>query len=69
MSLKIEAITMIPSLILLLTAIYLSMFSLITIDPSLKKLSVFFALCLFFGGVAMAICWILYWAVYEKLPE
>jgi hypothetical protein len=68
MSFKIEAITMIPSLILAIIAIYLSFFSLITTDPYWKRLALMFAVSFFLGGVAMAICWILYWAVYKKLP-
>jgi hypothetical protein len=67
-SFKIEAITMIPSLILLIIAVYLSIFSFFTADPSLKRLSVLFALCFFHGGVAMAICWLFYWAIHKKLP-
>jgi hypothetical protein len=67
MSFKIEAATMIPALFLAIVAIHLSFFSLITTDPNLKRISLLFAVSFFFGGVAMALCWIFYWAVYKKL--
>lgn len=67
MSFKIEAITLIPALIVIIISMYLSFLSLITIDQNMKKLLLLFALSFFFGGIAMAIGWIYYWAIYRKL--
>lgn len=50
MALQIEAITMIPALVLAMVAVYISFFALITADPYIKKLSMLFAVSLFFGS-------------------
>jgi len=66
-SFKVEAITMIPALVLFSIAIYLSFYSFVLNDFYLKVLLMVLATCLFFGGVVMVICWVFYWAIYRKL--
>jgi hypothetical protein len=66
-SFKVEAITMIPALVLFVIAIYLSFYSFVLNDLYLKVLLVVLATCLFFGGVVMVVCWVFYWAIYRKL--
>lgn len=68
MSFKIESVTLIPALALVLIAIFLSFFSVITIDSLLKERLLWFALSCFIGGVMMVICWILYQATRKRLP-
>lgn len=66
-SFKIQAITVIPAVVIFLLAIYLAMLSFITNDPSMRQQLVFVALALLPGGVTMAVCWIFYWAM-QKTP-
>jgi len=63
MSFKAQAITIIPAFTVFLIAIYLAMLSFITSDIALKQQTLFLAVAMFFGGLAMAICWAFYWAV------
>jgi len=66
MSFKIQAATLIPALISIMVAIYLSMIALFTDDPVLKQLLVSIAVGLFFGAVTMGLCWMAYWAIRKK---
>jgi len=68
MSFKIESVTLIPALALVLIAIFLSFFSVITFDSLLKERLLWFALSFFIGGVMMVICWMLYQAIHKRLP-
>lgn len=67
MSFKAEAITIIPAFLVFLLAIYLAIFSFITVDPSQKQQCTSLAVALFYGGVFMAICWTIIWAM-QKTP-
>jgi len=66
MSFKIQAATLIPALISIMVAVYLSMIALFTDDPVLKKLLVSIAVGLFFGAVIMGLCWMAYWVIRRK---
>jgi len=68
MPFKMQAVTLIPAFASVMVAIYLSIISLTTTDPIMKRLLVSVAVGFFFGGVTVALCWMLYWAVYEKNP-
>jgi len=68
MNFKIQAITILPVFVSLMAAIYLSIIALTTTDPVMKHLLLSISLGVFFGGVTMALCWILYWAGVGKNP-
>ena len=61
MSFKAQAITITPAFVVFLLAIYLAIFSFITGDPVQKQQAVMLAVTLFYGGIAMAIIWVVYW--------
>ncbi|MGD8505698.1 MAG: hypothetical protein PVF15_03435 [Candidatus Bathyarchaeota archaeon] len=69
LSVKMEALTIVPSLILALFSIYLSFFSLVTSDPATKKLTIFLSLSLFLGAVVFGIFWFAYWISSKKLSH
>jgi len=68
MPFKIQIVTLIPALASIFVAIYLSIIVLTTTDPVMKKLLLSVAVGVFFGGVAVAFCWMLYWAGYGRNP-
>jgi len=66
MSFKIQAVTLLPALISIMVAVYLSIIALFTDDPTLKKLLVSIAVGLFFGAITMGLCWMAYWVIRRK---
>lgn len=65
---KIQVVTLIPALFSIMISVYLSIIVITTTDPVMKKLLMVIAVAIFFGGVTVAICWMLYWAAYGKNP-
>jgi len=63
MSFKAQAVTIIPAVLLLIAAVNLALYTLMTNDPTTRRETALFALALFNGGLALALCWGLFWVI------
>jgi membrane protease YdiL (CAAX protease family) len=63
MAFRTETITVLPAVILFTLASYLAFLTTQFSDVSMKKALITVALCLFVGGLVMAVCWGYYWAI------
>ncbi len=67
---KAETLTLVPALTMYLVAIYFAGLVLfISTDPEEQRFFSNLAIYIFFGGIALTICWITYWALHRKIPN
>ena len=63
-----ETLTIIPAMTAFLLSIFLIFYSLQPMDPLLRNTLFIVALCLFYSGILLAICWGVYWGIHRKIP-
>lgn len=66
---KLESVVFVSSMVLAALAIYLAFFSFYVASPSIRMLAVFLAVCLFIGGLTMAIIYLLFEMFQKKLGK
>lgn len=70
MYVKGEALTLIPSLLMFTIAVYFSILMLYFVNDvgSLRLISLF-SLCFYYAGIALALCWFVYWGLYRAAKK
>jgi len=61
MSFKIEAVTVLPAMVLFVLSSYVTVVALQVADSSVKEGLLAMGLGFFFGGIVLAISWLNYW--------
>ena len=70
MSVKAEALTLLPALLLFGIAAYLGFLSLKVLDDwGLKQQLSLYSLIIFHIGIVLAICWVIYWIIHSGIAK
>lgn len=69
MTFKIEAVTVLPAVVLLVLSGYLSFIALRIADPRWTNALLIVGLGCFFGGIVFSLSWFYYWAIRKGMHE